>query len=67
VQPVSAFKSLAWPTLIPGTSVIAMNRLIFRGIPHAQGGTHACVPKRPHSGVQARMMKMISTNELHEW
>jgi hypothetical protein len=23
--------------------------------------------KRPHFGVQARMMKMIDKNELHEW
>jgi hypothetical protein len=28
------------------------------------GGIHACVPKRPHFGVQARMMKMIAKNEL---
>jgi len=34
---------------------------------HAQGGTHACVPKRPHFGVQARMMKMIAKKQLHEW
>jgi hypothetical protein len=28
VQPVKALKSLAWPTLIPGTSVMAFNLLI---------------------------------------
>jgi hypothetical protein len=30
-------------------------------------GTRACVPKRPHFGVQARMMKMIAMNESHEF
>jgi len=30
VQPVKALKSLAWPTLIPGTSVMALS-LFIRG------------------------------------
>jgi hypothetical protein len=38
----------------------------FSAIRHAQEGTYACVPNPPHSGVQARMMKMIARNELHE-
>jgi hypothetical protein len=51
---------------------------IFLAIGHAQGApTPACPAyaeaasrrqaKRLHFGVQARMMKMIAENELHEW
>jgi hypothetical protein len=36
-------------------------------IGHGRLASDACVPKRPHFGVQARTMKMIAKNELHEW
>jgi hypothetical protein len=34
---------------------------------HGRLASHACVPKRQHFGVQARMTKMIIMNEFYEW
>jgi hypothetical protein len=53
--------------LLPFSSITTQDFWIFSGIAHGRLAFHACVPKRPHFGVQARTMKMIATNELYEW